>query len=348
MRTGFLSPRGWLLFGFYLALSQGARAAEPTVLFLSGDAARAAIVDDAREPYFARLQSLEIAAKTGSEISGALAVQRAEARKRYQAAVRNFTEAEQQALRASVQALQPLLVHYPRFARQAWRFVKVADSIESGLPHTRADAIVLSESVSASIAGMHSQLSAAAALQRIGPLLLHEQIHVLQRLEPARFESLYINVFGFARRAALTLPEEIVVNQVANPDGLDCCWLFPLAEPGRFILPWLEFAESATRRKMPQDFRMRAIPVVSEGAGFRVVRDAQGKVQVRDLALVTEYTQAFALTENFYHPNESAADLFAQLVMLDNLEQGGAKARRRSPQNEFAPLRTWFRANLRE
>lgn len=348
MRTEFLSSRGLLLFGFYLALNQTAHAAEPGITFLSGDAARAAIVDDAREPYFARLQSLEIAAKTGAEISGPLTVQRAEARKRYQAAVRNFTEAEQQALRVSVQALQPMLVHYPRFARQPWRFVKVADSIEGGLPHTRADAIVLSESVSASITGMHSQLSGAVVLRRLGPLLLHEQMHVLQRLEPARFTSLYMNVFGFAPRAALTLPEEIVVNQVANPDGLDCCWMFPLAEPGRFILPWLEFAETATRRKMPQDFRMRAISVVSEGAGFRVVRDAQGKVQSRDLARVTEYTQAFALTENFYHPNETAADLFAQLVMLDNLEQSGTQARRRAPENEFAPLRAWFRANLRE
>lgn len=346
MRTEFPSPRGLLLFGYCLALSQGAFAAEPTVTFLSGDAARAAIVDDAREPYFARLQSLEIAAKTGSEIHGPLAVQRSEARKRYQAAVRNFTDAEQQALRVYVQAVQPMLVHYPRFARQPWRFVKVADSIEGGLPYTRADAIIFSESVSASIAEMHRQ-STAAALRCVGPLLLHEQMHVLQRLEPARFESLYVNVFGFARRATLTLPEEIVVNQVANPDGLDCCWLFPLAQPGHFILPWLVFAEGATRRKMPQDFRMRAVSIVAEGSGFRIMRDAGGRVQTRDLAQVTEYTQAFPLTENFYHPNEVAADLFTQLVMHDSLERGETKARRRSPEKEFAPLRTWFRANLR-
>lgn len=341
------STRGLLLFGFYLVLSQPALAAEPAVAFLSGDAARAAIADDAREPYFARLQSLEIAAKTGSEVHGALAVQRSEARKRYQAAVRDFTEAEQHALRASVKALQPMLVHYPRFARQPWRFVKVADSIEGGLPHTRADAIVLSESVSAGIAGMHRQ-SAAAALRRVGPLLLHEQMHVLQRLLPARFESLYVNVFGFARRATLELPAELVANQVANPDGLDCCWLFPLAQPGHFILPWLEFAASASRRKMPQDFRMRAISVVAEGSEFRVMRDAEGKVQTRDLAQVTEYVHTFPLTENFYHPNESAADLFAQLVMHDSLGPAGTSASRRSTEKEFAPLRSWFRANLRE
>lgn len=345
---GTPSPRGLLLFGFYLALSQGTFAADPTVTFLSGDAARAAIVDDAREPYFAQLQSLEIAAKTGSEIQGPLAAQRAEARKRYQAAVRNFTDAEQQALRAYVLALQPMVVQYPRFARQPWRFVKVADSIEGGLPHTRADAIVLSESVSAAVTGMHRQLSEPAAVRRVGPLLLHEQMHVLQRLDPARFESLYVNVLGFARRAALALPEELVVNQVANPDGLDCCWLFPLAEPGGFILPWLGFAESTTRRRMPQDFRMRAVLVVAEGAGFRVMRDAAGKARTRDLAQVTEYTQAFALTENYYHPNEAAADLFAQMVMHDSQERGETQGGRQSLEKEFAPLRAWFRANLRE
>lgn len=342
-----LNTRGLLLFGVYLVLTQPVLAAEPTVTFLSGDAARAAIVDDAHEPYFARLQPLEISAKTGSEIHGTLAAQRSEARKRYQAAVRDFTDAEQQALRASVQALQPMLVHYPRFARQPWRFVKLADSIEGGLPHTRADAIVLSESVSAGIAGMHRQ-SAAAALRRIGPLLLHEQMHVLQRLEPARFESLYLNLFGFARRATLTLPAELVVNQVANPDGLDCCWLFPLAQPGRFILPWLEFAAGTNRRKMPQDFRMRAVPIIAEGSEFRVMLDAQGRVQTRDLVQVAEYVQAFPLTENYYHPNESAADLFAQLVMHDSLEQDDTSVRRRPSEKEFAPLRSWFRANLRD
>ena len=57
-----LSLSGLMLSGFYLALVQSALAAEPSVTFLSGDAARAAIVDDAREPYFAQLQQLEIAA----------------------------------------------------------------------------------------------------------------------------------------------------------------------------------------------------------------------------------------------------------------------------------------------
>lgn len=182
MRIKFTCPRAWLLFGFYLAQSQGTLAAEPTVTFLSGEAARAAIVDDVREPYFARLQSLEIAAKTDSEIHGSLFALRAEARKRYQAAVRSFTDTEQQALRAYVQALPPLLAYYQRFARQPWRFVKVADSIEGGLPHTRADAIVLSERVASGIAEIQRRLPMSEALRRIGPLLLHEQMHVMQRL----------------------------------------------------------------------------------------------------------------------------------------------------------------------
>ena len=329
---------------------QATFAAEPSVTFLSGDSARAVIVDDAHEPYFAQLQPLEIAAKTGSEIKGPLSAQRAEARNRYRAAVRSFTNVEQQALRAYVLALQPLLVHYPRFARQPWRFVKLADSIEGGLPHTRADAIVLSEDVSASLVEMRQQLSAPAALMRAGPLLVHEQMHVLQRLEPARFETLYLKVFGFIRSAPLEMPEELVANQVANPDGLGCCWLFPLAaEPGRFILPWLAFAESSARRKMPQDFRMRAVPVVAQGTGYRVLRGADGRVHTRDLSEVTEYVQAFSLTQNFYHPNETAADLFAQLIFQDSQERDGAiQGRRRSLEKEFAPLRNWFRAHLRE
>lgn len=324
--------------------------AEPAVTFLDGEAARRAIVNDARDPYFAQLQPLEMAAKTGAELGGTPDVQRAETRRRYQAAVRNFTDAEQQALRAYVAALAPLTRSYPRFARQPWKFVKVADDIEGGLPHTRDDFIVLSEDASASLVDMRRKLPADAALMRAGLLLAHEQVHVLQRVDAARFDSLYTRLFGFVRVPPFALTPELVANQVANPDGLACCWLFPRkGQAGRYILPWLVFEAGDNVRSMPADFRMLAVSVAADGAGYHVVRGADGRAQAGELLQDAEYVRAFPLTRNLYHPNEAAADLFAQLVMYDGLARERLPLEQRAAlERDFAPLRRWFGEHFAE
>lgn len=322
-----------------------AAAAGPSVVFLDGPAARGAIVNDARDPYFDRLEPLDMAAKTGAPLTGTIDEQRAETRRRYQQAVRPFRPEEQQAIRAYIEALQPLVRDYPRFARQPWRFVKLADHIEGGLPHTRDDVIVLSEQAGRDLYEMQRRLDPGPALLRGGMLLLHEQLHVLQRLEPRRFERLHVAHFGF-RRVALELPAELVAIRPANPDGMDCCWLYPRAAGGDW-LPVLLFAERRGIRRMPEDFRMRALQVEYDGVRHRVVRDGAGRVASEELARVREYVEAFPLTTNYFHPNEISADLFAQLVLFDGVAAAQMPpAQRAALEPAFAPLRRAFREVL--
>lgn len=330
-----------------LVVSVPAGAREPRVVFLEGDAARAAIVNDASDHYFARLQPLEMAAKTGAALDGDLDAQRAETRRRYRQAILPFSADEQAALHAYVAALAPMFAAYPRYARLPWRFVKVSDAIEGGLPHTRADFIVLSESVATGLTQLRQQLPADAATARAGMLLVHEQMHVLQRLDPGRFASLYTRVFGFVHTGTLVLPPELVTNQVVNPDGSACCWLFPLKHNGGYVLPYLVFGERAGPRRMPQDFRMLAVQVAGDGRSFRVQRDADGRARVEDLAKVADYVAAFPLTQDYYDPNEAAADLFAQLLLYDGLLRARLPAAQGAAlERGLAPLRRWCRANL--
>lgn len=328
-----------------LPFAGAAVAAGPSVVFLDGNAARAAIVNDAREPYFSRLYPLDMAAKTGAPLTGALAQQREETRRRYQDAVRPFRREEQQAIRAYIDALQPLLRGYPRFARQPWRFVKVADHIEGALPHTRDDVIVLSEETGKALFDMRQRLAPEAALLRAGMLLVHEQLHVLQRLEPRRFDRLVTETLRF-RRVTLTVPEELAAIQPANPDGMSCCWLYPRAAGG-YWMPYLTFTGTSAIRRMPEDFHMLAVQVAQDNGGYRVVRDRDGRVSSEELAAVREYVEAFPLTTNYFHPNEIGADLFAQLVLFDGVAAAGMPpAQRAALEPAFAPLRKAFRDAL--
>lgn len=339
-----LITQGALISGLLLAVTVCADST-PSVVFLDGNAARAAIVNDARDPYFGKLQRIEIAAKVGEVLPGSLSDQRLEARKRYQQAVRPFRPEEQEAIRAYIDALQPLLRSYPRFARQPWRFVKLADHIEGGLPHTRDDFIVLSEGVSKQLFDMRRQQTPESALLRGGMLLLHEQVHVLQRLDPSRLEKLYTQTFGYRRAALIPLLDDLQVNQVANPDGMSCCWLFPRGEG--VVWPFLVFAERDGVRRMPGDFRMLAVNVYlsKDQPGYRVSRGADGRSEAQELLKVREYVESFPLTQNFYHPNETAADLFSQLVLFDGIASLRMQvSQREALEREFARLRPAFQA----
>ena len=327
-----------------LVATSAAADSTPAVVFLDGNAARAAIVNDARDPYFETLQPIEMAAKTGAPVPGTLEQQRAETRRRYQAAVRPFRPEEQQALRATIAALQPLVRDYPRFARQPWRFVKVADHIEGGLPHTRDDVIVLSEGASKQLFDLRQRLPADQALLRVGMVLVHEQTHVLQRIDAARFERLYTRTFGYQRVAPIALPADLAANQVANPDGLSCCWLYPRGD--QMVWPLLVFNEGTGVRLMPADFRMLAVTVTvpQNASGYRVASTGDGRSQTEELVRVAELTAAFPLTRNLYHPNEVAADLFAQLVLYDGVARDRIReAQREHLDREYQRLRAAFR-----
>src|SRR5271167_596158 len=121
-------------------LIPGGRAAAadqgPDVAFLTAEQGRSAIVDESVEPYFSLLQTREMSAKTGTPIDGdTLDAQRSSCRKRYQAAVSDFSAPEQAAVRRIVAGVHPYLQErYPVFAAEPWRFIKVARAIEGGMP----------------------------------------------------------------------------------------------------------------------------------------------------------------------------------------------------------------------
>ena len=121
--------------------------AAPDVAFADLVAGRAAIVDDLA--YFDRMQPMEMEAKTGQPLKAAtLADQRAECRRRYQAAVREFTPDEKAVIRGLVALIDPAIRKtYPQFADTPWNFLKVAGNIEAGFPHTRGKYIVFADSV---------------------------------------------------------------------------------------------------------------------------------------------------------------------------------------------------------
>jgi hypothetical protein len=335
-----------------LLLSGAAQASKPVIVFLSQQQARAAIIDDKGEPYFSTLQPMEMAAKTGHELttSGLLAQQR-ETRERYRFATLEFGPQEKKAITAIVKGIDTRLRgHYNLVANLPWKFLKVDDNIEGGLPHTRGAYIVLSKTVARQLVQLDQQYPPQAAAAIGASILLHEHIHVLQRSNPRLFDSLYKNVWGFMHVDAIKRSGWLLKHHLANPDGLDCGWLFPVdgKNGSRYILPDVIFADGGGLKRMPQDFRMVALEVRKSGNRYTLVTGANGRPSSRPLMQVADYVRVFAISENIYHPNEASADLLTQLVqyefMLDKSKI--PPANRQALEQALAPLKRWADSHL--
>jgi hypothetical protein len=308
-----------LLLGTLLA---AADPPAPDVAFLDAEQARAAIVDESIEPYFSLLQTREMSAKTGSAIIGdTLPAQREACRECYRAAVREFTEREQRALKRIVGEVQPFLAaHYPVFAAQPWRFIKLAAPVEGGLAHTRGRCIVVPDLIAKDLATPGEPDERVDAEERM--LLVHEQTHVVQRLHPQLFAPLYTEAWGFVRLpTAPALTAELAARQLVNPDGVACVWAYPVGESGHeeLIQPLATLGGDAAIPRMPGDIRSVARFIEGHGDTVSYLLDEQRRLREVPLGQVTAYGDAFDPAQENFHPNEICAELFAAMVVADML-----------------------------
>jgi hypothetical protein len=290
-------------------------AQEATVHFQSPGEARAELTEGAALDYFGRLQLGEMRAKTGLPLRNlSLEAARERTRQAYGASVEEFSGDEQAALRDVVEHLQPVLrTRAPLYARTPWSFIKVADTIEGGLPHTRGASIVLSHGLLAAMAQAHAKQGFDQPSD-FWNLLVHEQTHVLQRQQPSLFKDLYTGPFGFRQVRVDALPDWLRIRRVVNPDAPDVDWAFSIAEAGgtRWYLPDILLADME-HPAMPRDFQVVALPIhlKDESAEYA---DAAMPEHPQGLERLNAFVARFPLHEELFHPNEIAAGLLAAII----------------------------------
>ena len=294
-------------------------ASPPQVAFLSPEAGAAAFAADA---YYENMEMLDIRARMKSSLPGmAPADARIAVRDDDAKAVLPFTEEERAAIRGVIERMQTLLAaRAPLYARTPWSFIKLDDRAEGGMPHTRGPHIVMPRQAVESYAKMHRELSAngtLAASPRGRNLLLHEQTHVLERANPARFEPLFTEVFGFTRMTPAPATRWLTTHTGINPDGPDVVWAFDLAQVGgtAWIMPDVLFPDVAVPR-MPEDFQAVGIEVAKTADGWKIVEE-NGQPKRRDLDKIHGYDAHFPFPDEDFHPNEIAAVALSHWILQD-------------------------------
>lgn len=321
LRTGLrLAAGAAALPAARLAFAQAPAA--PRIAFLDKAAAAAALADEGNDPYYARMGMLEIRARLHAALPGTtLADARTAARAYDVAAALAFADEERAAIAFIVEGTQPLLAaRAPLYARTPWSFIKLDDRAEGGMPHTRGAHIVLPRSSVDVFVQLHRKARAAGpgtTPPRGADLLVHEQTHVLERQDPARFEPLFTQVFGFVRMTPAPATPWLRAHRCVNPDGPDVAWAFPLEKVGGsgWLMPDVVLPDKAAPR-MPQDFETVGIEVARGPDGWHVV-ERNGAPVRRDLDAVRGYHAHFPFPDEDFHPNEIAAVTLAHWILRD-------------------------------
>ncbi len=303
-----------------LALADVASTQPVTTAFLQGVAAKKAIIDDSLDPYFSKLQDHEMSAKTGETVTGdSREAKLTECKLLYQAAVLDFSDDDKATLVWLISKIQPSIARkYPVFGKTPWSFIKVADSLEGGMPHTRGRTVVLPESVLTQFDTLRRR-QGDRAIPGGAMLLIHEQTHVLERLHPDLFTQLFTETFHFVRAANIKPDAWLTARQLINPDGIRCEWLLPANINGDcYILPLIVFADPDAP-DIHKGIETIGVIMTKKPDGYVAAVDDAGKPRVSRLAELKPYTDEEGSGGNNYHPNEIAADRFAELVVIDDL-----------------------------
>ena len=191
----------------------------------------------------------------------------------YKKSIKPLTKNDKKIIEEKLQKLHK----YNFFNDIPWKIVKF-HGIENNYPHTHGDIIFLPTDF------FQSDID-------IDNTLIHEKIHVLQRLFPQKFKKLY-NQWGFNQQEK----QNYHYLTRSNPDDNNTYWL------------WKDKSDLvAYYNENPND-----------------ITDIKYKIVKNNRIFDTnpEYSKFFKLNNNHYHVNELSAELLSRLVMgqLNNSE----------------------------
>ena len=189
--------------------------------------------DNPLEPLTADNFRFELGLEVDAPLPEDQAARVAIAREKYAALARDFSEDEIETLTTLVNKLDGLVRdRWPMIQRVPWQFAKMDSTFCRAMPHTRGLTIVLTESCFQRFSGDES-----LALE----ILLHEKLHVLQRLMPKRFATSFAR-YGYQ---SVKLPPDTAkrFNFVRNPDAPDARWSIRLETGLNLLATSLETEE---------------------------------------------------------------------------------------------------------
>lgn len=144
----------------------------------------------------------------------------------------------------------------------------------------------------------------------IKPMLLHEKIHIVQRVHEHLFYELYTRYWNFKRTKIRNL-DIIEYKSRTNPDGLDNNWIFSYNKTNILLI--------ALYNDNPSDIS----DVTLYGINVNKENEIIVPIEKNKLDKIPEFINFFGMDSsgNNYHPNELSAEMLTNILLTKTHSQ---------------------------
>ena len=213
----------------------------------------------------------------------------------------NFTEKDKNIIKIAIKKLPNNELF------NLWSFAKIDTMVENGYPHTHKDTIFLSENT------INENIS------RLLYVLVHEQMHVIQRKKPELFRSLFTKYFTF-NIGKLIIKDKYKKLMRSNPDTryiYENDYVYRDANNNYYYLCALY------NDKNPLD--LGDVKYVGIDCTYNRNDNTYTTTNIiKNIDDITGFSDYFNLTNNHYHPNEISAELIAIYYTQPDIEKTNA------------------------
>ena len=320
--------------------------------FLNKEQASIAILDESFEPYFSKLQRKEISTFVQEKAPRNIDSARAFARMKFSSAVMEFSSREKHILSFVVKKTNRWLLENEinLMANQPWRFIKIQNWLCGGFAHTRGTYIILSQSyldrLSADWSENMSDKSELKLVTSLGGLLVHEQMHSLQRTFKSRFDKLYSENWNFIKQQ-IKDDQEIIKDQVSNPDAPIAEWLIPDPEiKDKFYWIRTLITKNTEIPEMGKDFVDIAFEITKKNERYFLAK-SNNSVNSKPLSELDFYTNSFSVKRGLDHPNEISAYMFSDFFKKNYSLKSHYVEKVTSTDNNYESFLNWIKQEMK-
>jgi len=334
-----INPK-YSLTDYQINIIQKSPLVHPRVEFLSKEEGENAILDETFESYFSLLQEPEISAFINEKVENLdIEESRTYAKKRFSSAVVDFTPDEEECISFVITNINKTLLenNIQTMANHPWRLIKIEDWLCGGFAHTRGTYIILSQRhidyLSKSWSKNMSKEEETDLIKKFGALLVHEQLHSIQRTYKSKFIDLYTNYWGFIMADEIENDTSIQKIQVSNPDAPIAEWLIPdNSDKTKYYWVRTLLKDCSEIPVMGKDFTDKVFVLTKKDKDtYRLQRDSVANPKELRLTDISFYTESFPISRGIDHPNEISAYMFSDyFVSLITNKQAWPKQKKSS------------------
>ncbi len=322
------------------------------ISFLDKSQAGIAILDETFEPYFSKLQRKEISTFVQEKAPKNIDSARAFARMKFSSAVMDFTTQEKEILSFVVKKTNRWLLENDinLMANQPWRFIKIQNWLCGGFAHTRGTYIILSQAyldrLSTDWSQNMTEESELKLVTSLGGLLVHEQMHSLQRTFKSKFKKLYSENWNFVNQQ-IKDEQEIIKDQVSNPDAPIAEWLIPDPETqDKFYWIRTLITKNVEIPEMGKDFVDVAFEISRVKENYSIIR-LNNSISSRPLSELDFYNKSFPVKRGLDHPNEISAYMFSNFFKAGYNSKSPLLEKQTNSSNNYDLFLNWIKTEMK-